>query len=434
MNNLLDTDQLWIEFTNFPDTVELDEDKIQKAIELSDTVANTTRKWQVYLQALALFSFEEWLQQREPGIAIQKQSASTFQPQYANVIDAVCHLQVGEFQVCLIPTLFFSDEAVTFPRAIVDLPEFADCFYIVIALSEDLGLAATQGFLRYDQLLNYKTQLQAEMDWTYQLPLSWFNREPDQLLLYLQCLEPAAIALPEIPANRQATLARMQAAIFNLLPQLNHRPLWQGLTWEQGIAVLTTPDLLHWLSQSFRENLSDHLSDLLQILTQRAINVRHWLGNLRDEVMQEMFWELLPASSPLRRSEASPVRDLDEILAEISRIHQLEIPAIAVRAYRDITLEHRLRLFVVTCPLPETQEWMLLLILQAIPGDRPTHNITLRISDRIEVLAEEALQPDMMEDYIFIQVVGDNDDRFLATITSATGSVQSLPPFEFSPD
>lgn len=437
MSYLVDLDEDWIEFDRSQEIIDLDEEKIIQAIELSNSLGNELQKWQVYLQALTLFSFEEWLQQREPEIWIERDNCSVFQSHYANIINAVFHVQVGAFRVCLIPTLSFSDEKVSLPRSVVDLPEFADHFYVVIALSEDSGLAAIQGFLRYDQLLDYQSQIQAETDWTYQLSLSQFNRQADQLLLYLQCLDPTAISLPEIGVNRQVALMRMQAALLNLLPQLGHRPLWQVLTWEQGVALLTTPDLLRWLSQNRRENtenLSVHLSDLLQILTQRAINVGRWFGHSMDEAIQEMFWEFLPAPSPLRRTQLSPVLDLDEILAEISRIHALEIPAIAVRAYREIALEHRLRLFVVTCAIPETQEWMLLLILQAIPGDRPTHNITLRVSDRTEILAEESLQPDTMEDYIFIHVVGDDLDRFLATLISATGSVQSLPPFEFSFD
>jgi hypothetical protein len=449
MNYLTDLIDDWVEFENLTETIPLEAEQLDQALELSNQIGNEARKWQVYLQGLALLSFEEWLQQREPEISVDRERSSVLQPQYANALDAVCNLNIGEFRVCLIPTISFSDEEVTVARAVVDLPEFAAHFYVIIGIEEELEVAAIRGFLRHDQLVNYQPQLQAEADWTYQLPLAWFNREPDELLLYLQCLDPTAIPLPEIPTNRQATLARMQAALLTLLPQLRNRPLWQVLTWEQGVAVLTTPDLLNWLYQSLTENAADftnHLSDLLQILTQQAVNVRRWLRNQMDEVMQELSWEVLPAPSPmrgtepirellvpfpLRRTEQNPTRDLYEILTKISRTHELEIPASAGRAYRDLTLGSRLRLYAVTWSLPDDDGWTLLLILKAISGNEPLYEMTLRVSDQTDVLAEESLQDDSNHGYVFTQVAGSYEDKFLATITKASGEVQTLPPFEF---
>jgi hypothetical protein len=127
---------------------------------------------------------------------------------------------------------------------VLDLPEFTAHFYVVIGIEEDLEIAAIRGFLRYDQLVNYQSELQPEVDWNYHLPLAWFNREPNELLLYLQCLAPTAIPLPEIPTHRQASLRRMQTPLLNLLPQLHSRPLWQVLTWEQATAVLTSLNYL----------------------------------------------------------------------------------------------------------------------------------------------------------------------------------------------
>jgi hypothetical protein len=447
MNSLSDLTNDWVEFENLTETIPLEPEQFDHAVELSEQIGNEARKWQVYLQALALLSFEEWLQQREPEISVNREHASVLQPQYANAINAVCNLNVGEFKVCLIPNISFSDEEVIVPRAIIDLPEFTAHFYVVIGIEEELEVAAIRGFLRHDQLVNYQPQLQAEADWTYQLPLAWFNREPDELLLYLQCLEPTAIPLPEIPTNRQATLARMQAALLALLPQLRNRPLWQVLTWEQGVAVLTTPDLLNWLYQSLTENaanLTNHLSDLLQILTQQAVNVRHWLRYQTNELVQILSWEVLPPSSmrgdglirelptaSLPRSESSLTQNLDEILRDISFNNNLEIPKIAGRAYRELSLVRSLRLYAVSWPVEDDNGWILLLILTASPDAEPPYGFNLRLSDQTGVLTQDELQPDSIYDYIFALVTGSYQDKFLATITSATGEVQTLPPFEF---
>lgn len=447
MNYLTDLTEDWVEFENSSETITLEPEQLKQALELSNQVGDEARKWQVYLQALALLSFEEWLQQREPEISIERESSSVWQPQYANAIDAVCNLKIGEFKVCLIPTISFTDEEVIVPRAVVDLPEFTAHFYVVVGIEEELDVAAIRGFLRHDQLVNHQPQLQAEADWTYQLPLVWFNREPDELLLYLQCLDPTAIPLPEIPTNRQATLARMQAALLTLLPQVRNRPLWQVLTWEQGTAVLTTPDLLNWLYQSLTENtatITNHLSDLLQILTQQAVNVRHWLRYQMDELVQVLSWEVLPLS-PMRgsnlirelptalphRSESSSTQNLEEILRDISFNNNLEIPEIAGRAYRELSLVRSLRLYAVTWPVSDDSGWILLLILAAIPSAEPPYGFTLRLSDQAGILTQDELQPDSFHDYIFALVAGSYQDKFLATITSVTGEVQTLPPFEF---
>ena len=447
MNYLSDITDDWVEFEELTETITLEPEQLEQALELSNQVGHEARGWQVYLQALALLGFEEWLQKREPEISVQREYSSVLQSQYANVIDAVCNLRVGEFKVCLIPTISFTDEEITISRATVDLPELIAHFYVVIGIEEELGMTAIRGFLRHDQLVNYQPQLQPEADWSYQLPLAWFNRESDELLLYWQCLDPSAIPLPEIPTNRQANLALMQPALLNLLPQLGNRPLWQVLTWEQGAVVLTTPALLNWLYPSVTENTAiptNHLSDLLQILTQQAVNVRDWLRYQMDEFVQVLSWEILSPSlirgaEPIRelprtfsqRTESSPAQDLEKILTEISLNHNLEIPEIAGRAYRDISLVHSLRLYAVTWSVSDDSGWILLLILGAIPGDEPPYGCTLRLSDQAGILTQDELQRDRIEDYIFALVAGSYQDKFLATITSVTGETQTLPPFEF---
>lgn len=437
MNLLTDSANDFFEFEGELELIALESEQVEIALEMSRRMRNDSRRWQVYQQNLALIAFENWLHKREPRISINRENPF-LQPQYSNVVDAVCNLRTGKFKVCLIP-FSFTDVEVAVPRAVVDLPEFAAHLYVVVSLEEELEVAAVRGFIRHDQLMDYRSELQPEVDWNYHLPLAWFNCESNELLLYLKCLAPTAIPLPDIPTNRQSSLAQMRAAILKLLPQLHNRPLWQILTWEQGVAVLTTPALLDWLYQSVANNkaaLTNGLSDLLQILSQQAVNVRQWLRNQIDEVAQVLAWEVLPAPSALlstiRSTEPTPAQELEGILADIKRSNQLEIPAIAGCAYRDILLESPLRLYAVTWSLPDQDSgWTLLLVLKAIPGHQPHSGLRLRVSDQTGVLAEEELQGDRNHDYIFTLLEGSYEDKFLATITLANGEAQTLPPFEF---
>ncbi len=138
----------------------------------------------------------------------------------------------------------------------------------------------------------------------------------------------------------------------------------------------------------------------------------------------------LPTAS-LPRSESSLTQNLDEILRDISFNNNLEIPKIAGRAYRELSLVGSLRLYAVIWPVEDDNGWILLLILTASPDAEPPYGFNLRLSDQTGVLTQDELQPDSIHDYIFALVTGSYQDKFLATITSATGEVQTLPPFEF---
>ncbi len=80
MNYLTDLTDDWVEFEKLTETIPLEAEQLDQALELSDQIGNEARKWQVYLQVLALLSFEEWLQQREPDISIERERSSVLQP------------------------------------------------------------------------------------------------------------------------------------------------------------------------------------------------------------------------------------------------------------------------------------------------------------------------------------------------------------------
>ena len=441
-NNINDLIDELFDFSENIETIELEPEQCENALQISQNIRIEGNQWQVYLQALALFAFAEWLDKREPSLSIshtiQRQISSILKPEYASLINAVYNLQVGEFTVCLIPIISFSDDEVTIPRAVVDIPEFNNHFYIVIAVEEELEIAAIKGFITYQDLMNDQSQFQLEKDWTYQLPLSLFNHEFDELLMHLQCYSPATIPLPAVTNNRQTILAQMQRQLVNLLPQLNNRHLWEVLTWEEGVAVLTNPELVKWLYDNSEVNSqisAVHLSDFIQMVSQQAVNIQRWLDNQIDDVMQALSWQISPIQGQLSNALPSPIREtsnlsqeLEGILAEIRR--NLEIPNIANYFHQDILLEVLLRVYAVVWSLPD-DEWTLLVVLKVLPVNQISYSLNLRISDQSEILVEEQLQPDTYHDYIFAQVIGNYEDKFLVTLTSSNGEVRTLNPFVF---
>lgn len=375
MNNPMNDELL--DFKELTEIIHLDSEQIEEAWQITENVQAKKGQLQIYFQALGLVAFEEWLKKREPNLSVDKKQVSLLYPEYAQAINAVYNLQVGEFKICLIPTLSFSDEIINIPQAVIDVPEFAAHFYIVIGVEDELEIAAIRGFTRYDELVNVTHKNPVLSDGNYELNLANFHQQIDELLLYLQCLSPVDIQLPVMS-----------------------------------------------------DNSNDYLKDLIKILMQKTVNTGLWIQNQLDEVAEELSWKLLPAPSSLRRILPTPVEDLDNILTVID----VEIPAVAARSYRDIILaETQLRLYALTWRLPETEgDWSLLIILGAIPENNPPLGIKLRISDLTEVLDEQILQ-DSSRDYLYAQIVGEKQEKFLVTVTNADGKSQSSILFEFRP-
>ncbi len=443
-------------------TIDLLPEFIKEAVERSSNIPNEERQWQTYLNVLALCGFEEWLRARATDLSVDRERCSVLQPSVANVIEAVCHLKVNEFQVCLIASGSLTDEEVTIPRAVVDLPEFAAHFYVLVEVQEEWETAVVCGFLSYNQLVERRAavDLQADEDWTYQLPLEWFEGEPDHLLLNLRCLQPTAIPLPSIHSDRTSALEPMQLSRLRsalrssaslseleaLLPQLQspQRQLWQVLTWEQGAVVLTSPELLNWLYRSQTQepdspltqtSVRQHLSDILQLLTQPAVNVGRWLWDELDDLARELSWVLLPNLAPtaLRRS---PTEEFQALLTQL-RQAGVEIPLQARGAYRDLDLAGMpFRLYGVTWSLlsEPISEWTLLLVIGAMPGTSLPPGLQLRVSDQAGVLVEQVLDEQQMDSYFFTSVIGSWDEKFIVTVSLTPEIAKTLPPFSFNPE
>ena len=446
------TTEMFLDFEVLPiEAIDLSSEVIQEAVELSTQILNEERQWQTYLNVLALGSFQHWLGSRAPELTINRDQCSVLKPATANAIEAACNLKVNGFNICLIATGSLSDEEVTLPRAVVDLPEFVPHFYVLVEVQEEQETALIRGFLSYEQLVNRRAtvNLQAEEDWTYQLPLTWFEGSQDRLLLYLRCLEPTAIALPSSSSDRTTVLSpRIHTELKALLPQLQspERPLWQVLTWEQGAAVLSRPELLNWLYQVQRQtvepqprviaSLQNHLADILQLLTQPTVNVGRWLWDELGDFAQELSWVMLPSFAPEAIRLRSPVEEFKAIVTQLEGTG-VEIPYEARGAYQDLRLAGMpLRLYAVTWPLvsDSSSQWTLLLVLGATPGTSLPPGLKIRVSDQTSVLVEQLLDAEQLGSYFFTRVVGTWDEKFIVTVSLRPGIEQTLPPFSFNPE
>lgn len=436
-----------IQFAPVPwQVVTLSDDQVESAAHLSQTAIDESQQWNVYLQALGLGGFERWLSERTSNLLLQKYDCTLLRPGYANLFTGVCNLYVGKFTLCLLIMGSLTDTCVSVPRGAVELPEFTPDFYVLLEVQEEQDQILVRGCLSYEQLLQARqvVPLSPNPDWTYSLSLSWFESSPDDLLLWLHCLEPAPRPTPFPLPHPSAS--ELLSELTPLLPQIQAPgcQLWQVLSWEQGAAVLVHPEIVDGLYQAQRF-LSRNLAPGLKSqppdnptfaepsgLIHQAINVGLWLRDELDELAQQLSWVLLPPLTPeLRTTE----EEVEAIIGELKQ-EGMEIPRQARGAYRDLRwAETSLRLYAITWPVlspANTPEWTLLLILGSQPHLRLTSEIRLRVHDSSQLLVEQTLTPES-EEYLYARVVGTWEEQFWVSVqlNGPVGSTISLPPFRF---
>lgn len=443
-------------------TIYLESEDINRAVEFSSKIPHHERQWETYLNYLTLSIFKKWLQERDNILTLDREKSTITKPGLANLIPAMANLEVGEFKICLIPIPSIFDEQVSLSRIVVDIPEFVSHFYVLVEVLEEQECGCIRGFISYPKLLeNIKSTETSslQVDWNYQIPLNsfelnCFENEPNDLLLYLRALEPAAIPLPTIPTNRREKLAAMENELVKLLPQLQspEAEIWQILNWEQATALLTNSELVDWIYhlqnqpqkyqtqtnqtqkyQTYNSEITTSLRDLIKLIVQPAINVGRWLWDELDEVGQELSWTLLPsfASATAFRS---PIEEFEAIKLQLEA-KGVEIPIFARCGYNDFFLAGiPLRLYAIawnSSTENEPNSWSLLLILGAsVPNTLP-ENLKLRVSDQTGILIEQGINSEQVDSYLYTCVAGNWDEKFIVTASLVDGVEVTLPPFAF---
>lgn len=417
-----------------PETIWLEPEHFQQAVEISSQVVAEPIRWQVYLQALALLGFEEWWRSRWADIPLSRKHCSLFEPGYATAIAAVCNLLVGEFKLCLIAIESPLSDVIVLPRAVIDLPEFTAHFYIAVEVQEEQEQVIIQGFLRYDKLISYRQllNLNPTSDWNYHLPLSLFEVEVNRLVFNLRFLAKDAINLPAASVKNSPALTENQLADLLNSCKSPHQQLWESLTWEQGAIALTYPKLLELIAQQRshpHQPISLSIKQILTLLTQTSINVAKWLQGEIDELAQSLGI-FLPQVSALRLSSedrfAGAIADL--------RNSGMEIPDPPIYLFQDIDIDEiHLRLCAVTwsidSELADAQQWALLLILGTQIGNPLPDDLKLQVSNFSGILREPVSEFD--DPFLYVRVEGKRQEKFLVTIMLPDKPTLVLNPYTF---
>jgi hypothetical protein len=378
------------------DLVPLMPEQIDRAMALSQRVADPEKRWPVYLNALALAGFEQWLQQHTTEISLDSSQSRILEPRTANSTTAVYHLQANGLRLCLVAIESAVDRDIAIPDIALDRQEFAAQLYIPISIYEELGQIRIHGFLRYDELIQHRQQqsLECSNSGSYWMPTAWFNPDLERLLLYLSCLDSTAIPLPQ--ATPIAPIVPIQ--------QLMIQPVINAGVWLQQ-------QLDHALD-STAESIAAPLNWLFLPPITLASAVRDTLTNLN--------------------TGADPqTEEFTRILTSLVRTG-MYLPENNRTAYQDIQLaDQALRLYITIAPLPESDEWSLLAILKPQTEQQLSAGTLLQISDGIAVVTEQAIAPASSADYLYTSAIGNLDEQFIITIAAADGHSFTLPPFAF---
>jgi hypothetical protein len=360
-------------------TVRLSPPAIDWAVQVCQQEPDTDLQWPTFLRAMALMGLQQWLEAGAQDMALYY---AVNQPP---ALDITC--RVNDFRLCLVAQGSLSDDVVAIPQSTLDDPANFAHLYVLAEVQEEADQVTILGGLRRDRLLSYQQQagLTAQANDTYTLPVQCFDTSPEDLLLYLSCLNPAQLSTPiaeAAPVQTRATLPALRAG------------------------------------------------DL--------INAGRWLRNQLDAVADGLAWTLLPPLAPAHAmmSASTPAEELEAVLRELEPTGIL-VPSTARGAYTDLQqFGLPFRLYALTWTLFESQppEWSLFLFLGPAPGEQLPTGTRLVVSDATATLAEQTLAADVESAYLYAQVVGTWDEQFTATVELPSGMTLNWPPFVFRPE
>ena len=371
-----------------PEIVFLTPSQVEQALHLSQRIADSGKQWAVYLNGLALAGFRQWLTTRTINFSLDDTHCVILEPAIADGTSAVCRLQAKGFRLCLIATeLNQGDFRV--PQTVVNHSDFAAHFYLPITVYEEQSAIGLQGFIQQDALIQHNaTQtLIGQTGTTYQLPKQWLNPDLNCLLLYLNCLDPCTISLPQ-PSSQ--TLAQR---VHQLLVQ----PVVNTAQWFQ--AELQTQ--LDWV----------------------VIPTQTFASALRE----------LPTQTDWRETQIEPL--LDSLRQPVSQ--GMPIAANTRAAYRCFSLSGvELQLYAIVSLLESSNseaEWSLLLVLKHQTNQPLPDGLTLEVRDLQMMQIVQCLRASTAAGCLFTEVIGALTEQFLVTIALDTGVAVTLPTLQFQP-
>ena len=229
----------------WPKIINLESEEFTRALKISQKVTDERGKWQTYLNALALLGFVEWLQEQIPNTKINTEQSSIFQSVPKTITNTVHNLQVGAFKLCLIVVSNLQNESITLASNAIKTIELASHFYVLIQVLEEEAELIVHGFIRHDEIMKYHKSFDKSMEehcnTDFNISVSYFDPEVNNLLLCTRFLKADAIPLPANPPSVATYTSKSIESLVNLGE-------WLGGIFNKGWQSLEDfyPPSLYW--------------------------------------------------------------------------------------------------------------------------------------------------------------------------------------------
>ncbi|KST69417.1 DUF1822 family protein [Mastigocoleus testarum] len=234
-----------------------------KARKISEKVTGERNQWKTYLSAIALFAFEEYLQELIPDIQFDINDVSIFQLQHQNLTDTVCNTQLSNFKLCLITTDNLVDDWITVPEKIINSPKLAGHLYVLLEIMEAEKQLIIHGFMYRDEILKYQESVNitstTQDNKSIKIPFSRFDPEINNLLICCRLLKPEAINLPKDDTIAPVVIANIHKASHAIAQSLVNLGQWGNGIFEEGwesleeILTLQMPDPVYLRNKNYPE-------------------------------------------------------------------------------------------------------------------------------------------------------------------------------------
>lgn len=364
-------------------TVALSGAMVAEAIHLCQQEPEATQQWPTFLRAMGLQGLKQWL---EAGALPGEMTWDRHRPPSPGVNGWVNH-----FRLCLVTQGSIGGEVVSVPRSTVEDDHGFAHLYVLAEVQEEANQVTILGALRRDRLLTLQAQgaLATDDQGYYALPVAHFDTSPEDLLLYIHCLNPAQLT-PSLALTPPPAVTPM---VWNLAPLAGGK--------------------------------------------ETLINVGDWLQDQLDTVATALAWQLLPPRTAAYglRSKGAAMEAMESVLQELE-LEGVSIPSTARGAYTDLQplgLPCRLYALIWTMVQAHSPEWSLFLCLGPVPGEELTRGTRLIVRDDSSTLVEQALGQDSDTTYLYTQVIGTWEEQFRVTVALPNGNTLHWPPFVFRP-
>jgi len=371
-------------------TVTLSTTAIDWAVRACQQDPNEAQPWQTFLRAMAVQGLQAWLESGAGDLPLH------YDP---NGLPTPASLyRVNDFRLAIVAQGSLSDDVVTIPKSSLDDATHFAHLYILAEVHEEADQVTILAGLRRDHLFahQHRGDLIQKADGTYIVPVAYFESSPEDILLYLTCLNPDQLAAPS-PATAPTQTA-------------------------------PSPSVLSQTGQLFQSDPTQPMD--------RLINAGRWLRDQLDTVADGLAWNLLPPLAPAHAmmSVSTPAEQLEAVLRQLAP-QGVTIPSTARGAYTDLQrVGLPFRLYALTWTLFDSSppEWSLIFFLGPVPGEQLPPELRLVVRDAGGILVSQTPGPDLS--YLYAQVIGTWDEQFTVTIEMPNGSTLNWPPFAFQPE